>query len=83
MEENWIKMSEQTRAEISLEQVEPKQIIIGDHYFRKFIGGYQRLSVRRINKKGDKVYIDAYLSTYKRWKSLTNPISISEVYKYS
>ena len=77
MEENW-------RAELSLEQVKPGQIKIGDNgYYRKFIGGYQRLSVRRINKKGDKVYIDAYLSTYKRWKSLTNPISISEVYKYS
>tara|TARA_R100001244_G_scaffold66913_1_gene54899 strand:- start:1465 stop:1686 length:222 start_codon:yes stop_codon:yes gene_type:complete len=69
---------------LQLVQVEPGQIRIGDNgYFRKFIGGYQRLSVRRINKKGDKVYIDAYLSTYKRWKSLTNPISISEVYKYS
>ena len=77
MEENW-------RAKLYLEQVKPGQIKIGDNgYYRKFIGVYQRLSVRRINKKGDKVYIDAYLSTYKRWKSLTNPISISEVYKYS
>ena len=76
MEENW-------RAKLYLEQVKPGQIKIGDKYYRKFIGEYQRISVRRINKKKDKVYIDAYLSTYKRWKSLTNPISISEVYKYS
>ena len=67
-----------------LEQVKPGQIKIGDNgYFRKFIQGHQRIAVRKFNKKGDKVYIDAFLSTYKRWKSLTNPISISEVYKYS
>ena len=67
-----------------LAQVKPEEIKIGyQGYYRKFIGGYQRIDVRKLNKKKDKVYIDAYLSTYKRWKSLTNPISISEVYKYS
>tara|TARA_R100000808_G_scaffold18679_1_gene40848 strand:+ start:1718 stop:1936 length:219 start_codon:yes stop_codon:yes gene_type:complete len=68
---------------LQLIQVKPEEIKIGyQGYYRPFIGGYQRIDVRKFNKKKDKVYIDAYLSTYRRWKSLTNPISISEVYKY-
>jgi len=68
---------------LQLVQVEPGQIRIGDNgYFRKFIRGYQRIAVRKFNHKRDKVYIDCFI--YRRiWKSLKNPISISEVYKYS
>ena len=62
-------------------QVKPENIRMGDNgYFRKFIQGFQRIAVRKFNHKRDKVYIDCFI--YRRiWKSLKNPISISEIYK--